>query len=114
SRPAQLHPFAEVRGAVHTAVSTPGDLIFHIRAERADFCFELERLILEKLGDSATLVDETTGFRYFDSRDLLGFVDGNENQTGSRMAQVALIGDEAPEFEGGSYLVVQKYLHNLG
>jgi putative iron-dependent peroxidase len=113
SRPAQLRPFAEIRGAAHTAVSTPGDLLFHIRAERVDMCFDLERLILDRLGTAVTVVDETQGFRYFDSRDLLGFVDGTENPTGRTMAEASLIGPEDAPFQGGSYVVVQKYLHDL-
>jgi putative iron-dependent peroxidase len=112
-RPAQLRPFAEIRGPAHTAVATPGDLLFHIRANRADMCFELERLILEALGDAVTVADEVQGFRYFDSRDLLGFVDGTENPTGADLSQSALIQSEDPPFEGGSYVVVQKYLHKL-
>ncbi len=113
SRPAQLRRFHEIRGSVHTAVSTPGDLLFHIRAERADMCFELERLILDALGDDVVVQDETQGFRYFDARDLLGFVDGTENPTGRSMLDSSLIGDEDPAFSGGSYVVVQKYLHDL-
>ncbi len=112
-RPAQLRPFAEIRGPAHTAVATPGDLLFHIRANRADMCFELERLILDALGGAVTVADEVQGFRYFDSRDLLGFVDGTENPTGVDLAQSALIQSEDPPFEGGSYVVVQKYLHKL-
>ena len=112
-RPAQLHEFPQVQGSPHTAVSTPGDLLFHIRAERGDLCFELERLLLDALGDAITVVDEVQGFRYFDARDLLGFVDGTENPTGNAMYQAALIGDEDAEFAGGAYVVVQKYLHNL-
>jgi putative iron-dependent peroxidase len=113
SRPAQLRRFLEIRGSVHTAVATPGDLLFHIRAERADMCFELERLILEKLGADVTVQDETQGFRYFDARDLLGFVDGTENPTGQSMLDSSLVGEEDAEFSGGSYVVVQKYLHDL-
>ncbi|MEF2976568.1 Dyp-type peroxidase [Subtercola sp. YIM 133946] len=113
SKPAQLDRFHAIPGFRHTAVSTPGDLLFHIRAERADQCFELERLLLGKLSTAVTVVDEVQGFRYFDSRDLLGFVDGTENPTGSAMLDAALIGDEDPEFAGGSYVVVQKYLHDL-
>jgi putative iron-dependent peroxidase len=114
TRPKQLDRFHAIPGAGgNTAVSTPGDVLFHIRAERPDQCFELERLILAKLGDAVTVVDETQGFRYFDSRDLLGFVDGTENPTGQSMAEAALIGDEDPDFAGGSYVVVQKYLHDL-
>ncbi|HEX6797590.1 MAG TPA: Dyp-type peroxidase [Ktedonobacterales bacterium] len=113
TRPAQLRPFSEVRGPAHTASATSGDLLFHIRAERDDMCFELERLILDALGDAITVVDEVQGFRYFDDRDLLGFVDGTENPTGNALYEVALIGDEDPAFAGGAYVVVQKYLHNL-
>jgi putative iron-dependent peroxidase len=113
-RPKQLRAFTEIRGSVHTAVATPGDLLFHIRAERADMCFELERLILEALGDSIAVADEVQGFRYFDARDLLGFVDGTENPTGNALSLSSLIqSDDDPDFEGGSYVVVQKYLHNL-
>ena len=111
-KPKQLHPFAEVRGRVHTAPSTPGDLLFHIRAQRADLCFEFERILLDKLGASIRVEDEVQGFRYFDSRDLLGFVDGTENPTGRGMGAATGIRDDAA-FEGGSYVVVQKYLHDL-
>jgi putative iron-dependent peroxidase len=113
SRPKQLHPFAEVRGAKHTAVSTPGDLLFHIRAAGVDMCFELERLLLEKLGANVTVEDEVSGFRYFDARDLLGFVDGTENPMGAALVHDVLIGAEDAAFAGGSYVVVQKYLHDL-
>jgi putative iron-dependent peroxidase len=112
-RPAQLRRFAEIRGPVHTAPATPGDLLFHIRAERPDMCFDLERLLLQALGDSVTVEDEVQGFRYFDSRDLLGFVDGTENPTGSALWESALIQSDDASFEGGSYVVVQKYLHRL-
>jgi putative iron-dependent peroxidase len=60
-----------------------------------------------------TTSDEVHGFRYFDDRDLLGFVDGTENPTGSAAADAVYIGDEDPAFTGGSYVIVQKYLHNL-
>lgn len=112
-RPAQLRAFSAVRGAAHTAVATPGDLLFHIRAERGDLCFELERLLLAALGDAITVVDEVQGFRYFDDRDLLGFVDGTENPTGNALYRAALVGDEDAAFAGGAYVVVQKYLHDL-
>ncbi len=113
-QPAELHPFREIAGASHTAVSTPGDLLFHIRAERADLCFEFERLLLDALGSSVTTADEVVGFRYFDARDLLGFVDGTANPVGPDVSDATLVGDEDPEFAGGSYVVVQKYLHALG
>src|SRR5262249_14708551 len=69
TRPAQLHPFVALSDGGRVAPSTPGDVLLHIRAERDDFCYELARLILARLGDAVTVVDETHGFAYFDSRD---------------------------------------------
>ena len=112
-RPAELHPFHEIRSGPRHAVSTAGDLIFHIRAKRMDLCFELAAQIIARLNGAVTTADEVHGFRYFDERDLLGFVDGTENPTGSAAADAVFIGDEDPAFTGGSYVVVQKYLHNL-
>ena len=112
-RPAELHKFREIEADGRHAVSTPGDLLFHIRAERMDFCFELATQIMAALGGAVTPVDEVHGFRYFDSRDLLGFVDGTENPTGGAVAEATLIGEEDPAFAGGSYVIVQKYLHDV-
>ncbi|MFD2055623.1 Dyp-type peroxidase [Mesorhizobium calcicola] len=112
-RPQELKPFAPIKGAVHSAPSTAGDLLFHIRSERTDMCFEFERILLDSLGDGVTVVDEVSGFRYFDARDLLGFVDGTANPTGLDLPAAALVGDEDADFAGGSYVVVQKYLHDL-
>jgi porphyrinogen peroxidase len=112
-RPVHLRPFTPVVGARHTAPATAGDLLFHIRAERADVCFEFERRVLEALGDAVVVVDETVGFRSFDRRDLLGFVDGTANPIGAELDASVLVGDEDPAHRGGSYIVTQKYLHPL-
>jgi porphyrinogen peroxidase len=112
-RPAELHPFREIRGASHGAVSTAGDLLFHIRAKRMDLCFELAMQIMARLGGAISTVDEVQGFRYFDDRDLLGFVDGTENPRGQAVIDAALIGEEDAAFAGGSYVIVQKYLHDM-
>jgi porphyrinogen peroxidase len=112
-RPAGLHPFRELAGPRHTAVATPGDLLFHIRARRFDLCFELAQRLTERLRGLAEVVDEVHGFRSFDDRDVLGFVDGTENPEGAAAADAVLIGGEDPAFAGGSYVIVQKYLHDL-
>jgi putative iron-dependent peroxidase len=112
-RPAGLHPFVGLSGSRHMAVATPGDLLFHIRAHRADLCFELAQRLVERLRGSAEVVDEVHGFKSFDERDLLGFVDGTENPVGAAAPAAAVIGDEDPDFAGGSYVLVQRYLHDL-
>jgi putative iron-dependent peroxidase len=112
-RPAELHPFREILADARHAVSTPGDLLFHIRAERPDLCFELATQIMSTLGDAVAIADEVYGFRYFDERDLLGFVDGTENPTDQAAIDAVTICEEDPAFAGGSYVIVQKYLHDL-
>ncbi len=112
-RPAALHPLAEIAGARHTAVSTAGDLLLHIRARRADLCFELAQRLVERLRPVAEVLDEVHGFKSFDERDLLGFVDGTENPVGAAAPAAALIGEEDPGFAGGSYVLVQQYVHDL-
>jgi len=112
-RPAGLHPFREFLAGNRYAIATPGDLLFHIRATRMDMCFELASQITSRLEGAATIVDEVHGFKYFDERDLLGFVDGTENPTGAEAVRATLIGAEEPAYAGGSYVIVQKYLHDL-
>ena len=112
-RPAELHKFGEIIAGERHAVSTPGDILFHIRAERMDLCFELTTQIMTRLGSAVSAVDEVYGFRYFDSRGLIGFVDGTENPRGQDALEATLVGQEDRAFAGGSYVIVQKYLHNL-
>ena len=112
-RPAELHPFREIHAEARHAVSTPGDVLFHIRAQRMDLCFELAMQITTHIAGAALSVDEVHGFRYFDDRDLMGFVDGTENPNGDAAIDATIIGEEDAAFAGGSYVVVQKYLHDL-
>ncbi|MFD4468761.1 Dyp-type peroxidase [Rhodococcus sp. NPDC058505] len=112
-RPADLHPFPALRGGKHQAPATPGDLLFHIRAMTIDACFELAHQITKRLGDAVTVVDEVHGFQYFENRDLIGFVDGTENPSGTKAVAAVTVGDEDPLFAGGSYVHVQRYVHDL-
>ena len=112
-RPAQLHPFRDIRAGARHAPSTPGELLFHIRAKHMDLCFELATQIMARIGNVVSHVDEVHGFRNFDDRDLLGFVNGTENPRGEMIGEAVLVGDEDAVFAGGSYVMVQKYLHDL-
>jgi putative iron-dependent peroxidase len=112
-RPPGLHPFPGFAGDKHAAPATPGDLLFHIRARRLDLCFELAERLMERMRGYTQVVDEVHGFRSFDDRDLLGFVDGTENPDGAAAVDAVLIGVDAGAFAGGSYVVVQKYVHDM-
>jgi putative iron-dependent peroxidase len=111
-KPKELHPFREIYGR-HHAVATPGDILFHIRSTRMDLCFELATQIMSRLGGAVSTADAVQGFNYFDDRDLIGFVDGTENPVDQAAVNATIIGEEDVAFAGGSYVIVQKYLHDL-
>ncbi len=112
-RPRELHPFRELDGGTHRAISTPGDLLLHFRASTMDLCWEGASLVMSRLDGAVRVVDETQGFKYFDQRDLLGFVDGTENPAGAAALAAVTVGADDPDFSGGSYVIVQKYLHDV-
>ena len=78
-----------------------------------DLCFELATQIMARLGDAVTPVDEVQDFVTSTTATCLGFVDGTENPRGEAVIDAALIGEEDAAFAGGSYVIVQKYLHDL-
>ncbi|MDR0827159.1 MAG: Dyp-type peroxidase [Desulfovibrio sp.] len=112
-RPAELEVFQEIKGAKQNAVSTPGDLLFHIRAKTMAACYEMAEQISATLSGAVESIDEVHGFRYFDGRAIIGFVDGTENPDEDERLSFAVIGDEDAHFKGGSYVFVQKYLHDM-
>lgn len=111
--PKELADFEEIKGVKHTAVSTPGDLHFHLRADNKSLIFDMAIEISKLLAPVAESILEINGFKYWDARSILGFVDGTENPHGEDRDYFAKIGDEDPQYKGGSYLFVQKYLHNM-
>lgn len=112
-RPIELHPFVALDGPRHHAPSTPGDLLFHIRGNFLDVCFELAGKLVAAMAGAITVIDEVHGFKFFDNRDLMGFVDGTENPDGPIAVSATQIGDEDPGFAGGCYVHVQRYLHDM-
>ena len=113
ARPEGLAPFQPFADANRSAPATPADLLLHVRSERQDLCFEMARRVFERFGAAVALVEETHGFRYLDSRDLTGFVDGTENPQGEDRAIVALLDERAGDFAGGSFVNIQRYIHDL-
>ncbi|MFC6171155.1 Dyp-type peroxidase [Loigolactobacillus jiayinensis] len=112
-RPKELETFTTIEGPKYVAPATGGDLFFHVRAQTAAITYE----VMDQLGSfiqaATTVLDETHGFRYFEGRAIIGFVDGTENPATVEGADYALIGEEDPEFINGSYAFAQKYIHNM-
>ncbi|PWU04297.1 MAG: peroxidase [Bacteroidetes bacterium] len=111
--PKEFEEFAPIAGKKYTAVSTPGDLHFHIRSDVKSFCIDAAGALSDLLLEFADCIEEIHGFRYWDSRTILGFVDGTENPHDAEREFFGIIGDEDPTYKGCSYLFVQKYIHDL-
>lgn len=111
--PKELLNFEAINGAKHSAVSTPGDLHVHLRADNNSICVDMAIEISKVLSTVADISEEVHGFKYWDSRSILGFVDGTENPQGEDRDFFAKVGAEDATYEGGSYLFVQKYIHNM-
>lgn len=111
--PKELQDFKPIAGTKHIAVATSGDLHFHIRSDKYSYCIDAASAITDILENTADCIEEIHGFRYWDSRSILGFVDGTENPHGPDRAFFGIIGDEDIAYKGGSYLFVQKYIHDI-
>jgi porphyrinogen peroxidase len=111
--PKELENFVPIVGEKHTAVCSKGDLHFHIRGNDNSACYDMAHAVSDVLEPVATSVEEIHSFRYWDGRSILGFVDGTENPQGQERAFFGLVGDDDPVYKGGSYLFVQKYIHDL-
>jgi Dyp-type peroxidase family protein len=111
--PKELKDFQLIKGSKHTAVATEGDLHFHIRAHNQSLAYDMAATINEVMQPIADCIVNVQGFRYWDGRAIIGFVDGTENPRGAEREQFAVVGDEDPDYQGGSYLFVQKYVHDM-
>jgi len=111
-KPAQLQPFQAISNKKVRMPATDSDLLLHIRSQRHDVNYHIAQIVYQMLSPFFLLDELVRGFQYLDSRDLTGFVDGTENPEGENRKQVALVSDDVA-FNGGSYIHLQKYLHNL-
>lgn len=104
----EFHPLGS---DVH-APATDCDILLHVNSNRHDLNFFLLRKFMSSIASHVSVVDETYGFRYLDSRDMTGFIDGTENPKGDEDCQnVAIIADG--HCLGGSVVMVQRYIHQL-
>ncbi len=113
TKPKELAPFPDAGNGDSVMPSTPADLLLHLRSNRRDVTYKMACQVIAAFKESVGVVEEVAGFRYLDNRDLTGFVDGTENPEGNHRAEVAVVSDEDPEFKGGSYIHLQRYIHNF-
>lgn len=112
-KPQELETYTTLKGPEYAMPATDGDLFFHIRASDEAIVYEAQTQFSRVLAPVTTVLDETKGFRYFEGRAIIGFIDGTEAPAIEDAASYALVGDEDPQFENGSYAFAQKWLHNM-
>lgn len=111
--PKGLRPFKHLHGTPGILPATDADCFLHVKSNRHDLNFELVRRFFETVETFTTVLEEIHGFTYQDTRDLTGFIDGTMNPKGEERTEVACIGNEDADFAGGSFVLTQRYVHNL-
>ena len=113
--PSELITFEGMEGAAEDAKmpASPGDIFLHIRAIDSAVVYEAVNLCKKSLREFTDLIEEDRGFRYFEGRAIIGFIDGTEAPVGEELIESALVGEEDPFFENGSYLFAQKWIHDM-
>ncbi|WP_137597639.1 Dyp-type peroxidase [Paucilactobacillus kaifaensis] len=112
-KPKELETYTGLTGGQYEMPATPGDIFFHIRANNEAVVYEAQTQFRRFLSDITDVVDETKGFRYFEGRAIIGFIDGTEAPAVEDAADYAIVGDEDPQFINGSYAFAQKWHHNM-
>ena len=111
--PKQLETYTTLTGPEYSMPASEGDIFLHVRAGDEAVVYEVVRQFLVFLDPIATVLDETKGFRYFEGRAIIGFIDGTEAPAEFEAADYALVGEEDPEYINGSYAFAQKWLHDM-
>lgn len=102
--PTDIGLFPATQGAVWAFLSHPDRGV----------AFDAGRALARTLGDPFAVVEEIDAFTYREGRDLSGFEDGTENPKGDAAAEAALIQNGGAGLDGGSFVAVQKWVHDLG
>ena len=112
-RPADLKSFEDLTGIKDLAMpGTQADLLIWLHGHDADQLLPVQLAVYPLLDSLATIQLDLQGIKNFEGRDLIGFVDGTANPKEDKRLDAALI----PAGEvgtGGSYVLSQRWQHNL-
>ena len=111
--PKQLNPFPSLSGPLLSVKDQAFDMMWHIRSSRHDVTHQLAMQLYKAVSPYVTLEQQVNCFKYLDNRDFTGFVDGTENPQGDDRTVVALVSDDEPQYQGGSYFNYMKFVHDL-
>lgn len=110
--PEDLHGFDEIVGADgRRAPSAQRDVWLWLQWQEEGRLWRAAKDITTGLSGVCDLRFEQATFEFADGRDLTGFKDGTENPGGAVRVASTLVG-QGPH-QGGSYAIVQKWVHDL-
>lgn len=112
-KPKELETYQTLASDQYVMPATAGDVFLHVRATSEAVVYEVVRQFMIFLRPITDVFDETHGFRFLEGRSIIGFMDGTEAPALDDATNYAIIGDEDPEFENGSYAFAQKWTHNM-
>ena len=108
-----LRTFPALSGVGAAIPSTQGALFLHARAEDHGDALRAMRRAIAALGEGLRIEDDVLGFRHGTGRDLSGYEDGTENPKDQAAAAAALVADRGAGLDGGSFVAVQRWIHDL-
>ena len=111
--PAGLRDFETIRGVKTLQMpSTQSEILVwahsYSKSEIFDFSVQSKALFQSHM----RLEIKQEGFRYHDSRDIFGFVDGSANPKGDARQKEILI-TQGQSHENGCFVITQKWAHDL-
>jgi putative iron-dependent peroxidase len=111
---AGLRGFAGAVGPGLDVPSTPAALWVWLRGDDRGDLVHRTRAVLAAVDGALLLEQLIDSFRHGNGLDLSGYEDGTENPTGDAALQAACVAGQGAGLDGGSFVAVQQWLHDLG
>jgi putative iron-dependent peroxidase len=113
-----LKNFDALEGAGVSVASTPVALLCWLCGNDMGDLVLQTRLVKQALAPALRLSKVVDAFRHGQGpnghgRDLTGYEDGTENPQGVEAVEAALVQGAGPGLDGGSFMAVQQWLHDL-
>lgn len=106
-------PDLTAEGSAISVPCTPLDLWVRVRGDDPGQVLHRARALRAALPSDLIELDRTDGFVHDGGRDLTGYEDGTENPDPEEAPAVALAGGLGPGLDGGSVVVVQRWVHRF-
>lgn len=109
----RLRDFPQMVGPGIEVPSTPAALWCWIRGDDRGELIHRSRAIENVLAGYFQVTSVVDAFKYADSRDMTGYIDGTENPTGDEAIDAGILQGQGEGLDGSSFVAVQQWVHDL-